>query len=222
MSLPPVNLFPGRCVHEDVHGPERDRDDRKLLDDFRGGNELAFEALVMRYREELLRAAQAILRNAQDAEDVCQAALLKLYERAAQYRGEAPVRVWLRRLTVSSCLDHLRRRRVRAFLLPWEERAARRHRAPGAGAEDEAGYRDLRERLDALLAELPGRQRIVFSLRVLEEWSLAEIAESLAVDTGTVKTHLFRATHRVRQSLAPASPQPATAPAPGRTQGSVL
>lgn len=208
-----VNLFPGRRVQESMRSADIDLEDRALLEDFRSGNELAFEALVMRYRQELLHAAQAILRHAQDAEDVCQAALLKLYERSGQYRGEAPVRVWLRRLTVSTCLDHLRRRRVRAFLLPWQDRAARSHASPDAGADGDARYAELRTQLDAILDRLPGRQRVIFSLRVLEEWSLLEIADSLAVDVGTVKTHLFRATRRVREKLAPA-----TAPATGTHQ----
>lgn len=175
--------------------------DEELLLAFGRGDEAAFEALLMRHRRPLYATALAILRHPEDAEDATQLALLKVYERARQYRGDAPARIWLRRLTVSTCLDALRRRRVRAFLCPWREDAPEPSAPEHDGTEATLFYQGLRDRVDAILRRLPARQRVIFGLRVYQEWSLRDIAESLELDLGTVKTHLFRAIHRVRDEL---------------------
>ena len=139
----------------------------------------------------------------------------QVYERARQYRGDAPISSWLRRLAVSSCLDLLRRRRVRSFLRPWRERNFDASTdLAGEDAEDSASYRCLRASVDGIVSRLPARQRAIFSLRIFEEWSLSEIAQSLGVSSGTVKTHLFRAVHRVRGELAAVDGALAPGPTP--------
>ena len=97
--------------------------DERLLSEFVAGNESAFEELVSRRQGEVWRTAAAILRDAAEAEDVTQQVFLKISERAHHFRGDAPGRAWIRKLTLSTCIDHLRRRRVRSFLTPWTDHA---------------------------------------------------------------------------------------------------
>ncbi len=187
--------------------------DERLLHDFVEGDEGAFERLLPRYRQPLFGIALNILRNPEDAEDAVQQTFLKVYLRASQFRGEAPAKAWLRRLTITSCLDQLRRRKVRGLIRPLAE--AFNAAAPGRDTDLEMCYGELRRELDRLLARMPARQRTVFSLRVFEEWTLPEIAAALGISTGTVKTHLHRALKTVRHGLGALGYQPGrSAPVP--------
>jgi RNA polymerase sigma-70 factor (ECF subfamily) len=62
--------------------------------------------------------------------------------------------------------------------------------------------REIRERLGQALADLSGRQKEIFQLKHFEELSILEIAEITGLDSGTVKSHLFRAAHKIRSRLA--------------------
>src|SRR5258708_35247155 len=68
-------------------------------------------------------------------------------------------------------------------------------------AEDQIFAKQIGDRLDGAVEKLSLRQRAVFTLRHYEDRSLAEIAEILRLDVGTVKVHLFRATEKLREEL---------------------
>ncbi|MFN7970767.1 MAG: RNA polymerase sigma factor [Acidobacteriota bacterium] len=184
-----------------MHLTANDPDDGALLRGVVSGSAPAFEELVRRRKGYVMGLCHTILRQREDAEDAVQLVFLKVYERAVKLRQETSFDAWLRRLTVSTCLDILRRRKVRAFLCPWENLDGVVD-GGAASTEDGALYGSLRGRVEAILRKLPARQRAVFTLRVFEEWTLQEIADSLSVEVGTVKTQLFRSIHRVRAELS--------------------
>lgn len=181
--------------------------DPDLLRGIVSGSAPAFEELVRRRRRDVMVLCHAILRQREDAEDAVQLVFLKVFERAKRLRQEACFDAWLRRLTVSTCLDLLRRRKVRAFLCPWESLDGLADRS-SCTAEEPALYDSLRARVDTILRKLPARQRAVFVLRIFEEWTLQEIADSLSVEVGTVKTQLFRSIHRMRRELEAGGARP--------------
>jgi len=112
---------------------------------------------------------------------------------------------WLTRIAVNTCLDRLRSRRWQLWRRrpqPEDEAAILQlAQATDPNAEDQAFARQIRQRLDGAVGKLSLRQRAVFSLRHYEDRSLAEIAEILNLDVGTVKVHLFRAMEKLREEL---------------------
>jgi RNA polymerase sigma-70 factor, ECF subfamily len=112
---------------------------------------------------------------------------------------------WLTRIAVNTCLDRLRSRRWQF----WRKRPKPEDEstilslAPSAdpNAEDLAFAQQIGRRLAQALTRLSLRQRAAFTLRHYEDRSLAEIAEILKLDIGTVKVHLFRATEKLREEL---------------------
>jgi RNA polymerase sigma-70 factor (ECF subfamily) len=112
---------------------------------------------------------------------------------------------WLTRIAVNTCLDRLRSRRWQF----WRKRPKAEDEStilsltPSAdpNAEDLAFARQIGRRLARALTRLSLRQRAAFTLRHYEDRSLAEIAEILNLDIGTVKVHLFRATEKLREEL---------------------
>ena len=112
---------------------------------------------------------------------------------------------WLTRIAVNTCLDRLRSRRWQFWRKrpnP-EDESTILELAPATTPDAEAQIhaKEISERLDAALTKLSIRQRAVFTLRHYEDRSLAEIAEILDLDVGTVKVHLFRATEKLREEL---------------------
>jgi RNA polymerase sigma-70 factor (ECF subfamily) len=167
----------------------------------------AGEARVTREFEERLaecgplafRVAQGVLRNAADAEDVAQEALLRAYRNFARLREPARFRGWLVRITFRLALDRWRsakrRERRETEWLPPE------HPATAPTAEELAASREFQARLERALEELPEKFRSVVLLAGIEGYTLEEVAAMLAIPMGTVKSRLFFARKRLAEKL---------------------
>ncbi len=177
--------------------------DRELLARLAGGDREALAPLMARHYQRLYRIALSYLRNPDDALDAVQETFVKAYQNAARWDGSAEAGPWLTRIAVNQSIDRYRRaRRRRATFAPWEESD---HDETKAGEdpspERRAEGRQIAERIARALGALPERQRAVFVLRHYEEMSLEEIAGSLGMSLGTVKSSLHRAVHRLRGRL---------------------
>jgi RNA polymerase sigma-70 factor (ECF subfamily) len=147
-----------------------------------------------------------MLGDRDEADTATQDTFLKAYRATRNGAGipEEPAR-WLTRVAVNTCLDRLRSRRWQF----WRKRAAaeaeeavwREQCASEPDAEDRLFARQIAGRLGTALERLTPRQRAVFTLRHFENKSLDEIAEALGVDTGSVKSHMFRAVQKLRADL---------------------
>ena len=150
----------------------------------------ALAELFYRHRDTVFRFAMARCGDEDLANDITQ----ELFLRLASYRRpvfrRARFSTWLYRVTANIATDAWRRSAPRD-LEPYEEPVT------ASGHEARA---DL-ERVLATMADLPERQRDVFHLRVLEQWSVEETAAALGISPGSVKTHLHRALGAVRAKL---------------------
>jgi RNA polymerase sigma-70 factor (ECF subfamily) len=111
---------------------------------------------------------------------------------------------WLTRIAVNTCRDRRRAGWWQRFRR-WSDQV---EQVPiidrGLTPEDAAISSETRRRIWLAFRSLPDRQREVFVLRHLEDWSGPEIADALGLSPGTVKRHLFRAVHRMRVVLGDA------------------
>lgn len=143
-----------------------------------------------------------LLRQREDAEDVTQEVLVRLWTHRERI-GEGRVRAWAMRVTRNLVVDHARRDRLRVARTtdgPAAERAAAR--VAGSGAPEESGTSPaLRAALESAIAALDEPYRSVLVLREIQELSYDEIAEALAMPLGTVKAYLHRARPRLREDL---------------------
>ena len=172
------------------HGQETD--EPALIARCRAGDTAAFRILVERHRGRAYSLALRILRSAPDAEEVAQDAFVRAWLGLADYRGDAAFGTWLHRIVARRALDRaaiLRGRRGREESLEQAEVPS----VPGNSPS-----RDSR-RLARLMEALPEAQRGVITLFYFEEQPVAEIARTLQMPEGTVKTHLARARASLRQ-----------------------
>jgi RNA polymerase sigma-70 factor (ECF subfamily) len=148
-----------------------------------------------------------MLQDPEEADSAAQDTFLKAWQalqRADSKTLDNPGK-WLTRIAVNTCLDRLRSRRWQF----WRKRPKAEDEsailnlaaATAPNAEDQLFARQIAQRLTRALTRLSLRQRAAFTLRHYEDRSLAEIAEILNLDVGTVKVHLFRATEKLREEL---------------------
>jgi RNA polymerase sigma-70 factor (ECF subfamily) len=181
--------------------------DAELLGRARAGDAGAFAALVRRHDRFLYRVARSVLRDEVEAEDVVQQTFLKAFTKLAQYRGDANLRTWLTRIALN---DAIRRRRGRRLLVELGEldTATERSRSDaylselaGSTPEGEAARSQIRNLLERAIDDLPPAFRTVLIMRDVEETSVEETASILGIKPETVRTRLYRARSRLRESL---------------------
>jgi RNA polymerase sigma-70 factor (ECF subfamily) len=170
------------------------------------GDGAAFELLMRRHNRRLYRIARSVLRDAADAEDVLQEAYLAAYRAIGSFRGEASLATWLSRLVMNHCLDRRRRDQRRSNIVPIVSGSDDEMLAafdPAADTPDRSLVRtELRELLERKVDELPEAFRTVFVMRCIEELSVEETAQLLAIPEATVRSRHFRARGLLRESLA--------------------
>jgi RNA polymerase sigma-70 factor (ECF subfamily) len=199
--------------------PGRPDPDWEALRRVAAGQGEAFSGLVERHQERLLRLAERLLGDAEEARDAVQEVFLRVYRKAASFRPRGQVYTWLYRIAVNHCLNRLRRRRLVHF---WRFDSLR----SAAGSEPEEPAFDPPDRAPdpeaalaarrrwratrAALARLPASQRAVVVLARFEGLSYREIAAALGITLGAVESRLFRAMRHLE--AAPELSAPEVAP----------
>lgn len=172
------------------------------------GDEAAFEAIMRRHNRLLFRAARAILKSDTEAEDALQEAYLKAWRALGSFRSDARLSTWLVRIVVNEAIGRLRRRD--AQIIPLDtvmdslepDVQASLTGDPVQQPEHIALRAQLRKLVEARIDRLPEAFRTVFMLRAVEEMSVEEVAQALAIPEATVRTRFFRARSLLRESLA--------------------
>ena len=171
----------------------------ELLERAQAGEEGAFADLVRPYEHRLRALARGMVHNEQDAEDLTQEALLRIYRALPYFQRQASFSTWACRILTHVCLDHLRQRRRRPRAEPFMEEERQEPPEPGPGPEETALRVELRANLRAALAALPIEQRTVLVLHDVCSFKYREIAAISGCSVGTVKSRLFTARLRLRQ-----------------------
>jgi RNA polymerase sigma-70 factor (ECF subfamily) len=167
------------------------------------GEPEAFERFVGHFRSKVFHYSWLMCGRPEDAEEVAQETLLKVFENLSQLREPERVRSWVFRIAKNACLMQ-RRKSVfaPAHELSLDELPPAEEVADGARPPDLDYLRsELRNVLDRVIVELPPAYRAVVLLRDIEELSTEETAQILDLTTDVVKTRLHRGRLAMRQTL---------------------
>jgi RNA polymerase sigma-70 factor, ECF subfamily len=182
-------------------------DDLSLVRASKNGDVAAFEHLVKRYDRKLLRIAQSVTHNTEDAQDAVQEAFLKAFQNLGQFREESQFSTWLIRITLNQSLMKLRKLRALREVPPDEDLQADGDMLPmeiadwAPNPEQRYWASELRSILVKALEELRPILRVVFVLRDIEGLSTAETAEVLNLSHAAVKARLWRGRLQLRERL---------------------
>ena len=156
----------------------------------RAGNKAAFEQLVVEHERLVLRTAWRLLGRREDAQDAAQEVFLRLYKNIRKLREDTLIEAWLYRVTWNICQDLQRRRGSLA--------AVAVDRGQASTVDHSLEIEQQAAALNALIAELPDKERAALVLRELEGRSTREVAEILGSSEVTVRTQVSSARAKLK------------------------
>jgi len=176
--------------------------EKELVRAAAGGDESAFSELVRIYENKAYHLALRMVSNPEDAYDVAQDAFLSAWRGLPSFRGESGFSTWLYRLVSNAAIDHLRRTKHQRGNVSLDDEELNLDAPDDSPTPQEAAEeKDLKEAVAAGLRELSDDHRTVLVMREVQELSYEEIAESLQLDLGTVKSRISRARTHLRKIL---------------------
>lgn len=166
------------------------------------GRQEGFTRLLDAYQPRVYRRAYSYLRDREEALDATQDVFMRVLQAIGHFRQGHPIWPWLRQITTNTCLNRIRAQNARPETLliddAWEQVESMHS---GADPEQMAMQAWDRLWLAGALDELPPLHRMVVILRHQEDLSYDEIARTMNLPLGTVKTYLFRARQKLRVLL---------------------
>ena len=171
------------------------------------GDSEAFGELVEKYQQRIFSVVFHLVRRRDEVEDLTQEVFFKAFRAIRSYNFQSSFATWLSRIAVNHCYDYLRK--VRASRLSYysemtEESAReleRKAESPPPQGLDHGEKITLREFVGRLLERAPEDDRLVLTLKELEDYSVEEIADLLKLKPSTVKVRLHRARKRMLADL---------------------
>jgi RNA polymerase sigma-70 factor (ECF subfamily) len=176
------------------------------------GREAAFRELVRRYERPVFSLVYRMVRDRETAEDLSQDAFIKVLNHIDRYSPEFKFSSWLFKIANNVAIDHLRRRRLDTISMDGSPHAASASEVEATAIEleaeqesalDEMTSRELGSAIERAIASLRPEYRACIMLRHVEGRSYEEIAATLDLPLGTVKTYIHRARHELRRALEP-------------------
>jgi RNA polymerase sigma factor (sigma-70 family) len=183
---------------DDIRNP-----DRELVDAVLANRAGAFERLIREYQGLCWHIIQRMVRNPEDARELCQDTFLRVHQCLHQYRYESALKSWIGRVAYTIALRHLQHKRIPLAEPVDDGDGYSLIENVGDGFDLEAACADEEavQHLHAAIETLPPLQRTVLTLYYLEETSIPDIARITGLASGTIKSHLFRSRLRLRGVL---------------------
>lgn len=165
------------------------------------GNVNDFEKLVTAYEKNVYNIALRMVGDPEDAADMTQETFIKAYRSLSSFRGDSKFSSWLYRIASNVCLDFLRSRsrhpQVSLSTVDEDDRATFELPDMRQNPEEQLMKKLGMEAVRRGLEQLPEQQRQILVLRELGGLSYAELAQTLGLEEGTVKSRIFRARKRL-------------------------
>ena len=184
-------------MNQHEHAGESDED---LLKRAAQGDEQAFEELVRRYQQAVFNTIYRYTGNRDDVQDLAQEVFVKVWRRAAQFKGRSKFSTWLYRIAVNHAINHRRKNRHPHVSL--DELSEQGSLPDPLIVEPDWEKRRKVALVRRAVDELPERQRAALVLAQFEGRSYREIAEILGVSVSSVESLIWRARRGLKEKLA--------------------
>jgi RNA polymerase sigma-70 factor, ECF subfamily len=177
-------------------------DTEALIHRCQRGDRLAIEVLIRRHQNYVYRLCYLVMRNEQDAEDMTQETFIRAFRALPRFeiREGASFEAWLYRISVNACRSRMRRKWYQ--VLPWPEPAPQMVAEPEKQPDRLAMQGEHRDQVLEAIDTLGEKHRLVVILRYYAGLSNEEIAHTLSIPSGTVRSRLHIARNRLRELLA--------------------
>jgi len=164
----------------------------------RGQEEIAFNQLVGKYQERLYWHIRKIVIDHDDADDVLQNTMIKVWRSLGNFRAESGLYTWLYRVATNEALSFLKQKKKKSFA-PWvdvEEQMGQNLEADPWFNGDE-----IQLKLQQAILKLPEKQRIVFNMKYFDQLKYEEMSEILGTSVGALKASYHHAVKKIESML---------------------
>ncbi len=175
------------------------QDDFSLIKAFKEGDESAFKDLVLRHKEKVRNLIYLNLGNTSSIDDISQEVFLSVYRKLKQFRFQSQFTTWLYTITINKIRDHVRKQKIMSIFSAFSGDDS--DNFPDTGSQRENF--DINEMVREAIAKLPPKLREPLILRDFEGMSYQEISETTGIESGTVKSRIFRAREALKKHLEP-------------------
>jgi len=181
--------------------------DELLVERAKRGDVEAFEQLIGQHQKTVYNIAYRLTGNHEDASDVAQEAFIRAYSSLAEFRGDSSFATWLYRIVNNACLDELRKRKRQRLTyidesVTMDDGEMSRQIADTADGPEQALERvEIQRAVQESISTLDDEYRVVLVMRDIQGYSYNEIAESLGINLGTVKSRLNRARNALKEKF---------------------
>ncbi|MBQ6806597.1 MAG: RNA polymerase sigma factor [Lachnospiraceae bacterium] len=169
-----------------------------LVEQMKNGNKDAFDALYEKYKNIAIHTAYLITGNLADSEDVVQETFVKVYLHSTELKSNSGFKAWMMQILVRTAY-RMGKKKSREF--PDEETVNRMENGTEISSLEQVMQLEERRKLNAVIRELPIKQRTVVILFYYNECSVGEIAKLLGCMEGTVKSRLHTARKTMKKIL---------------------
>ncbi len=181
--------------------------DELLVERAKRGDVEAFEQLIGQHQRTVYNIAYRLTGNHEDASDVAQEAFIRAYSSLAEFRGDSSFATWLYRIVNNACLDELRKRKRQRVTyidesVTMDDGEMSRQIADTADGPEQALERvEIQRAVQESINSLDDEYRVVLVMRDIQGYSYNEIADSLGINLGTVKSRLNRARNALKEKF---------------------
>jgi RNA polymerase sigma factor (sigma-70 family) len=175
-------------------------DDREILEGVKipAQQEIAFNQLVLKYQERLYWHIRKIVIGHDDADDVLQNTMIKVWKALPGFRSESGLYTWLYRIATNESLSFLKQKKNKAFA-PWvdvEQQMSEKLEADAWFNGDE-----IQMKLQEAILKLPEKQRLVFNMKYFDQVKYQEMSEILGTSVGALKASYHHAVKKIESML---------------------
>jgi len=170
----------------------------ELIDAALSGDHQSFELLLHPYRQGILNMAYRVTDNLEEAKEICQEALIKVYRYLGKFKKGRSFKNWIYKITVNSTYDFLRKKKKYEDLLESQKSLAA---STGHGPEEQLIDKEIKLKIETSLQTLSSKEKIIFLLRDGEGFSIKETSDVLGCSSISVRAHLSRARRKIREKL---------------------
>lgn len=181
------------------------KNQEKLIEKLKAKDRVAFNELVALYKNNVINTCYRFLLNEQDAQDISQEVFIEVYQSIHSFRGEAKLSTWIYRITITKCLDEIKRRNRKKRLATVgkliQVDAISNWISGGTMPDKTLQENEQLKEVNIVLNSLPENQRIAFTLSKIDGFSNTEIAEIMNITTVAVESLIYRAKKKSTQEL---------------------
>jgi RNA polymerase sigma-70 factor (ECF subfamily) len=182
--------------------------DQALVERVQQGDKSAFDVLVLKYQNRIIKLVYRYVRDPDEAMDVAQEAFIKAYKAIPRFRGDSAFFTWIYRIAINTAKNHLVASGRRPPTGDIDAQEAEQYEGATGLREYATPERllmkdEIQETIARAIDELPDDLRTAISLRELEGLSYEEIAQTMECPIGTVRSRIFRARDAIDTKLKP-------------------